>query len=250
MTETQGLTAESWWNVDLSNKDEKRGATELVRRCVRMHGWTMDFAVKVLEGYRVFMDSKKYLQDWDATRVSPSLPVDLMWHAHILDVKNYIADCQLLVGELVGHDPDGGVDQEARKERIKTMKGYLVTRLGGDYDKSVWNFGPEDTTENRGVKRACEEEGCMSPQNVIPQEYPEPVTIRIRDQIGEETFFKCKRTTEMIKIFDAYAQRMGVSRRSLRFLLNGERVEPDQTPNSLDMYDDDQLDVMLEMGGC
>jgi small ubiquitin-related modifier len=70
-------------------------------------------------------------------------------------------------------------------------------------------------------------------------------------QTGEETFFKIKKTTKMQKVFETYAQRKGVQSSSLRFLLDGERIEPDQTPKMLELDDQDQIDCMLEQsGGC
>jgi len=69
-------------------------------------------------------------------------------------------------------------------------------------------------------------------------------------QTGEETFFKIKKTTRMEKVFQTYAQRKGVQFNSLRFLLDGERIQSDATPASLDLEDQDQIDCMLEqMGG-
>jgi len=78
----------------------------------------------------------------------------------------------------------------------------------------------------------------------------EPITIRVRDQTGEETYFKIKKTTKMEKVFATYAQRKGVQAQSLRFLLDGERINGDQTPKQLEIDDQDQIDCMLEqMGG-
>ena len=76
------------------------------------------------------------------------------------------------------------------------------------------------------------------------------LNIRIRDQTGEETFFKVKRTTKMEKVFNTYAQRKGVNQNSLRFLLDGEKIFPEETPASLDLEDQDQIDCLLEQGGC
>ena len=46
----------------------------------------------------------------------------------------------------------------------------------------------------------------------------------------------------MSKVFETYAQRKGVQSASLRFLLDGERIEPDQTPKMLELEDQDQID--------
>ena len=69
------------------------------------------------------------------------------------------------------------------------------------------------------------------------------LNIRIRDQTGEETFFKVKKTTKLDKVFMAVLDaRKGVAATSLRFLFDGSRVRGDQTPADIDMEDGDQLD--------
>jgi Ubiquitin-2 like Rad60 SUMO-like len=50
----------------------------------------------------------------------------------------------------------------------------------------------------------------------------------------------------MQKVFDTYAQRKGIQASSLRFLLDGEKIGPEQTPKMLELDDQDQIDCMLE----
>eukprot|EP01082_Thalassiosira_pseudonana_P010194 g8948.t1 g8948 contig34:495094-495889(+) len=84
-----------------------------------------------------------------------------------------------------------------------------------------------------------------------PEEGSEQLTIRVKDQNGEETYFKIKKTTKMKKIMDAYAQRKGINRTSVRFLLDGDRITDDDTPKTLEIEDQDQIDCVLEQtGGC
>eukprot|EP00980_Cylindrotheca_fusiformis_P010690 scaffold2391_cov113-Cylindrotheca_fusiformis.AAC.7 len=75
------------------------------------------------------------------------------------------------------------------------------------------------------------------------------ITIRVKDQSGEETFFKIKKTTKMGKVFETYAQRKGMQMSSLRFLLDGDRIKEDQTPKMLEMEDQDQIDCVLDQVG-
>mmetsp|Transcript_3645 Transcript_3645/g.3444 ORF Transcript_3645/g.3444 Transcript_3645/m.3444 type:complete len:97 (+) Transcript_3645:180-470(+) len=82
-----------------------------------------------------------------------------------------------------------------------------------------------------------------------PEGGAEQITIRVRDQTGEETVFKIKKTTKMAKVFNAYSQRKGVDSNSLRFLLDGERITEDQTPKTLELEDEDQIDCVLEQVG-
>lgn len=53
----------------------------------------------------------------------------------------------------------------------------------------------------------------------------------------------------MTKVFANYASRKGVQPDSIRFLLDGERIPNDATPESLDLEDQDQIDCMLEQTG-
>mmetsp|Transcript_16727 Transcript_16727/g.25445 ORF Transcript_16727/g.25445 Transcript_16727/m.25445 type:complete len:215 (+) Transcript_16727:169-813(+) len=92
----------------------------------------------------------------------------------------------------------------------------------------------------------------MSDTEAKPAEEPsnEPITIRVKDQTGEETMFKIKKSTRMSKVFNAYAARKGVESASLRFLLDGERIGPDETPKMLELEDEDQIDcVLAQVGG-
>lgn len=76
-----------------------------------------------------------------------------------------------------------------------------------------------------------------------------PITLKVRDQAGEVMFFKVKKSTEMRKIFDAYAQRLGVNARNLKFTLDGERLKDTDTPKMLELTDEDQIDVFLDQVG-
>lgn len=77
----------------------------------------------------------------------------------------------------------------------------------------------------------------------------ESIQIRVKDQTGEEVFFKVKPHTQMGKIFDAYAKRRGVEPKVLRFMLDGRRILPTDTPTVLELEDNDQIDCLLEQIG-
>ena len=75
------------------------------------------------------------------------------------------------------------------------------------------------------------------------------LTIRVWD-LGEVTLFKVKRSTQMVKIFNAYASRKGVDPASLRFVFYGEKIANNVTPSSFGLKDQDQIDCLLEQIGC
>ena len=53
----------------------------------------------------------------------------------------------------------------------------------------------------------------------------------------------------MSKVFTTYAAKKGVQAGAVRFLLDGERIEPDSTPKMLELEDQDQIDCVLEQTG-
>jgi len=78
----------------------------------------------------------------------------------------------------------------------------------------------------------------------------EHLNIKVTDN-NNEVFFKIKRTTQLKKLMDAFCDRQGKSPQSVRFLFDGQRVQPTDNPDSLDMQDGDTLEVHQEqIGGC
>lgn len=62
-------------------------------------------------------------------------------------------------------------------------------------------------------------------------------------------WYKVKRSTKMSSVFRAYAARNGLNLQLLRFMLDGDRVRPEDTPDSLEIEDGEQLEVIpLNLG--
>ncbi|PIA17805.1 hypothetical protein COEREDRAFT_80151 [Coemansia reversa NRRL 1564] len=63
--------------------------------------------------------------------------------------------------------------------------------------------------------------------------------------------FKIKRSTKLAKLMQAYCARTGKSSGTVRFLVDGERINGDSTPDTLGLEDGDTIDAMTEqVGGC
>jgi len=78
-----------------------------------------------------------------------------------------------------------------------------------------------------------------------------PINIKVLTYSGEEVFFKIKRNTKLSKLQAAYANKVGKDVGTIRFLYDGNRINDDDTPLSLEMEDNDTIDVMVEqVGGC
>ena len=63
--------------------------------------------------------------------------------------------------------------------------------------------------------------------------------------------FKLKKTIKLKKLMDAYCNRNGYPITSVRFIYEGESIKDSDTPESLKMEDNDEIDAMIEQhGGC
>jgi hypothetical protein len=111
----------------------------------------------------------------------------------------------------------------------------------------------------------------MSDTGSPPQkpEGGEHLNIKVTDN-NNEVYFKIKRTTQLKKLMDAFCERQGKATTSVRFLFDGQRVNPTDNPETvsvtehtgnnrtdapisqLDMQDGDTLEVHQEQigGGC
>jgi len=74
-----------------------------------------------------------------------------------------------------------------------------------------------------------------SPNANKPEDAPQPtehLNIKVTDN-NNEVFFKIKRTTALKKLMDAFCDRQGKSPSSVRFLFDGQRVMPTDSPDSV-----------------
>jgi hypothetical protein len=60
----------------------------------------------------------------------------------------------------------------------------------------------------------------------------EHLNIKVTDN-NNEVFFKIKRTTALKKLMDAFCERQGKAPTSVRFLFDGSRVQPTDSPDTV-----------------
>uniref|UniRef100_A0A0M3IJE4 Small ubiquitin-related modifier n=1 Tax=Ascaris lumbricoides TaxID=6252 RepID=A0A0M3IJE4_ASCLU len=72
---------------------------------------------------------------------------------------------------------------------------------------------------------------------------PEFIKLRVVGQDSNEVHFRVKYGTSLVKLKKSYADRTGVVVESLRFLFDGRRINDDDTPKTLEMEEDDVIEV-------
>ncbi len=75
------------------------------------------------------------------------------------------------------------------------------------------------------------------------------INVIVRDQAGTEVHFKIRRTTPMQLVYEAYCRTKSLNIASVKLVFSGDKVMPHDTPATLELEDDDVLDVMIEQIG-
>jgi len=201
------------------------------------------FVSQLIHELSRFLVLKALTRDVSATLLSPSFLVDKAWHAFLLFPKDYAKLCDTILpadvsDRLIDHDPFGASDKKSRNDRYSLTLTKYEDLFTAKPPPKFW----EDIAEPASPQVAG-----SNTQQVKEARF---LTICLKDQTGEVTFFKVKSTTKMELVFNTYAARKGVRASALRFLLVGERVNPDHTPDSLQLQNEDQINVLLEQQGC
>jgi Ubiquitin family len=245
---------DTWWMVDLhAHPTPTQGATPLVQRCMRELGWTEVQTRSVLRAYRQFLSVKVAAKDWDAQLMSPSREVDQMWRQHVLDNVNYAHDCLLLCGgHFVTHDPDDGVDVEARKERLEATRQALLEYFGddekggggGELDRSAtgpWKevFEPDEGTDEAQASGGGGEDSGGAWLRLV-----------VASLTGRETQLRVRPTDRMGRVFAEYSRLEGVPVSECRFVFRGRHLEAGDALEALGLHNGDRMHVVLKWRGC
>lgn len=102
------------------------------QRLVERENWTPAQADEIEAKYRVFL---LLIALNPSESLSPTVAVDEMWHAHILDTRKYITDCESVLGQgrYIHHNPNAprGVSIAATFNKTQEKSRELVAMCLG-----------------------------------------------------------------------------------------------------------------------
>lgn len=92
--------------------------------------------------------------------------------------------------------------------------------------------GHRDDSHSDGHRTAAQGDGAHRDEAPKDAAAKEHLNIKVTDN-NNEVFFKIKRTTQLKKLMDAFCDRQGKIPATVRFLFDGTRVRPDDTPETV-----------------
>lgn len=92
--------------------------SQIIDKLVNYNGWLKEDAETTCLQYRrfLYLNRKYFFQKQEA--LPPSEDIDEFWHAHILDTKIYMKDCQAIFGQYLHHYPYFGIDEKSDKKTL------------------------------------------------------------------------------------------------------------------------------------
>ncbi|GMI11871.1 hypothetical protein TrVE_jg12513 [Triparma verrucosa] len=128
----------------------------------------------------------------------------------------------------------------ARKKRITATIAAYEKAFGKPCE---WDYGSELPT--------------VPTVSVASPDKGETVLLIVRDHTEEDIFIRTKKSTSMSAIFSTYAthkreylESIGEDYYNLRFLVDGQRIGGDETPECLKLADHDVIICILTQSGC
>eukprot|EP00823_Brevimastigomonas_motovehiculus_P005509 TRINITY_DN4073_c0_g1_i1.p1 TRINITY_DN4073_c0_g1~~TRINITY_DN4073_c0_g1_i1.p1 ORF type:complete len:119 (+),score=30.07 TRINITY_DN4073_c0_g1_i1:52-408(+) len=110
---------------------------------------------------------------------------------------------------------------------------------------------PSKTTEAENKEEEKKDEGDKSQAPSEEKAKPQTLKIKVKTAENEEVFFQVKKTTPFSKIINAYCKKTELEKASVRFSFEGKRIHDTDTPESLNMENEDMVDAMImQVGGA
>jgi hypothetical protein len=109
---------------------------KLTQRVTNDHGLDPAYAARIVDQTGAFL---KACADNPDTALTPSMAVDLGWHALVLHTADYATFCQTIAGRFIHHEPTdepGDGSNEARATLNATI--HAIRRSGMTVDLDLW----------------------------------------------------------------------------------------------------------------
>eukprot|EP00794_Sanderia_malayensis_P002999 gene2999-3457_t len=209
----------------------------LKARLMRLKFWSEEKATAGVAEYEKFLCLKAFLKDFKATKLSPPLPIDEVWHLHILDTERYSQDCIEFCGEIIHHDVDGDIDISKRAIRRNATKIAYQMQNGSEPSGEMWHF---EEVNNWDVANRSHVTRC----------YESTIIVYCKTLSGEKLRLNL---TPQMTIDDVKAiieSKEGIRSCEQNLLFEGKRLAGHRTVSEYKIHKKSTLHLFPVMRGC
>jgi hypothetical protein len=129
---------ELWTRIVNFELDNPQASFQFSARLSRENGWSKDYTHRVIKEYKRFI----FLCCISSSGVTPSDPVDQVWHLHLTYTKSYWTDlCKNTLYKEIHHNPTKGGRLEASKfdSYYSNLKLLYVDKFGYSPPSDIWH---------------------------------------------------------------------------------------------------------------
>ena len=173
----------------------------------------------------------------------------------------------VIPGHTLEHALGGAISATTHAvSRLRVPRNALVFRLAARRDAVVSPATPRDIAARYPTQTAKELDEAFERTHRSVNRPPEPanparraaratpaigrkISLTVRDQDNYKLHIKTRLDCEFLRIFDVFRDDRGLAHDAVRFLFDGSRINPVQTPRDLDMEDGDCIEAMMEQVG-
>jgi hypothetical protein len=143
------MTAEHqnlWTKIKCFQFDKHDSEFSFSDRVARENGWTKNYTARVIDEYKKFI----FLCCISNEAITPSDPVDQVWHLHLTYTKSYWLDfCKDTLGKDIHHNPTKGGLSEAKKfdEYYTRIKILYKTYFNSEPPNDIWQTNKQRFTD-------------------------------------------------------------------------------------------------------
>eukprot|EP00794_Sanderia_malayensis_P003002 gene3002-3460_t len=209
----------------------------LKARLMRLKFWSEEKATAGVVEYEKFLGLKAVLKDFKATKLSPPLPIDEVWHLHILDTERYSQDCIEFCGEIIHHDVDGDIDISKRAIRRNATKIAYQMQNGSEPSGEMWHFEEVNDWDGADLSHVTK---C----------YELTIIVYCETLSGEKLRLNL---TPQMTINDVKAMiesKKGIPLSKQRLIFAGQQLMDDHTVSYYNIENESTIHVVLGLTGC
>ncbi|XP_010413950.1 PREDICTED: small ubiquitin-related modifier 5-like [Camelina sativa] len=89
----------------------------------------------------------------------------------------------------------------------------------------------------------------LSKRSRSPEPPHQKLTLKVKNQQGAEDIYKIGAHAHLKKLMTAYCRKRNLEYNTVRFLYNNKPIKPRQTPAQLRMEEEDEILLVMELGG-
>lgn len=156
-----------WQKIASFKFDEPRTKFRFADRLARENDWTKKYSLRVIEEYKKFV----FLSAICPKPLTPSDPVDQVWHLHLTFTQSYWKDlCQDILQKEFHHNPTKGGKQEQKK--FNAYYDYTFQQyshyFGQDPPSDIWHDAKTRFSETNFVRVNKDKNLIIEKQNNYP----------------------------------------------------------------------------------